>query len=570
MLSRIKISNYLFVQDQELFFEPGMTALTGETGAGKTILVGAISLIFADSGFNAVAWDKDKPIYLEADFELGDNLALQEKLEELEYNDGQQLTLARRISENGRSSYFINGRKVTAGLMKELKPLLIDFHHQRDQQRLLMPAFQLEVLDLFAGSTELRKEHASRLQNLRRMAKELEEHKELKERNRQLEELYRFQLQELEEAAISAGEEQELDKEYEKISHLQQIRELGGRIGQEFYEAEGSVMDVIRSALSDLDRLKDLDSGIAQLHQALADAAQIISDCEGEVSNLAFMAVDDEARLDEITQRLDQINSLLYKHRVRDTAELEQLFVQKRASIVDFDSLDARIEELSAQMEADFLQLKEVQAALSKKREAAAAILASELQAAIRSLAIANARFEISIDKKASEELLSSECLAAISLSGAEGCEFRFSANPGMELASLAEVASGGELSRVLLAIKKVLAGRLEPLLMILDEIDAGLGGKTAEAVASVVGELSINHQVFCVTHLAVIAASAEHHIAIEKQIQNENTVIKMKPLDDSERTLELARMLSGKVTEASREHAKQLLETKIMQKRKL
>ncbi len=151
MLSRIKISNYLFVPDQELYFEPGMTALTGETGAGKTILVGAISLIFADKGFAAEPWDGAKPVYLEADFELGDNQALQEKLEELEYNDAEQLTLARRVSENGRSSYFINGRKVTASLMQELRPLLIDFHHQRDQQRLLMPSFQLEVLDLYDG-----------------------------------------------------------------------------------------------------------------------------------------------------------------------------------------------------------------------------------------------------------------------------------------------------------------------------------------------------------------------------------------------------------------------------------
>lgn len=564
MLSRIKISNYLFVPDQELYFEPGMTALTGETGAGKTILVGAISLIFADKGFAAEPWDGAKPVYLEADFELGDNQALQEKLEELEYNDAEQLTLARRVSENGRSSYFINGRKVTASLMQELRPLLIDFHHQRDQQRLLLPSFQLEVLDLYAGSTELRKEHASQLQKLRSMVRQLEEHKELKERNRQLEELYRFQLEELEAAAISAGEEQLLDKEHERISHLQQIRELGGRIGYEFYETEGSVMDVIRSALSSLDRLKGLDETIAQLYQALADAAQIISDCEGEVNSLTFMSDDDEVRLEQITQRLDQINSLLYKHRVRDTVELEQLFKEKRASILDFDSLDERIEELSKQIEADFSKLKDIQTVLSKKREAAADRLASELQIAIRSLAIANARFEISIDRKATDELLSSECLAAISLSGAESCEFRFSANPGTELAPLASVASGGELSRVLLAIKKVLAGRMEPLLMILDEIDAGLGGKTAEAVAAVIQELSFNHQVFCVTHLAVIAASADHHIAIEKQIQDLKTVIKMKPLNDSERTLELARMLSGKVTEASREHANQLLKTKL------
>lgn len=560
MISRIKLSNYLFVPDQELYFGPGMTALTGETGAGKTILVGAISLIIADSGFTPEPWDAAKPIYLEADFEPGDNSALQEKLEELGYNDEQQLTLARRISENGRSSYFINGRKVTAALMRELRPFVIDFHHQRDQQRLLQPSFQLEVLDSYAGSTQLRQEHASHLQKLRAEIKQLEELKDQRERNRQMEELYRFQLEELEAAAISAGEELELGKEHERISHLQQIRELGGQLIHELYESEGSVMDVIRSAVSSLDRLKDLDGNIAQLHQALADAAQIISDCEGEVSSLAFMATDDELRLDEITRRLDEINALLYKHRVRDTLELEQLFIQKKASIVDFDSLDARIEELSKQIEADFEQLKKMQSELSEKREGAAGKLASELQAAIRTLAIANARFEISLDKKAVEGILSSDSLVTISLSGAESCEFRFSANPGMELAPLASVASGGELSRVLLAIKKVLAGRLEPLTMILDEIDAGLGGKTAEAVAAVIRELSSNHQVFCVTHLAVIAAAADHHIAIEKQIQDQKTVINMRPLDDSGRILELARMLSGNVTQASQEHAEQLL----------
>lgn len=570
MLKRIKISNYLFVQDQELCFGTGLTALTGETGAGKSILVGAISLILADNSFTAVAWDKEKPIYLEADFTLDKNQALQEKLEELGYEEEQELTLARRISENGRSSYFINARKVTASLMRELKPLLIDFHHQRDQQRLLMPSFQLEVLDLFAGSQHLRKEHAALLQKLRLKLKSLEEQKQKKEQKQQMEELYRFQMEELEAAAISKGEELELGKEHEKISHMQQIRELGERISHQFYQDEDCVMHRLSTAVSGLDRMKDLDESIAQLHHAFADAAQIVSDCEPEVNALALMAEDDESRLDEISKRLDEINALLYKHRVRDTAELEQLFEQKRASILEFDSLDAAIAELNKQIEDDFAQLQKLQAILSKKREEASAALAMELQNAIRSLAIADARFEISIDKKASHISSRSEYLAAISLSGAESCEFRFSANLGLELSPLAEVASGGELSRVLLAIKKVLAGRLEPLLMILDEIDSGLGGKTAEAVASAIRDLSINHQVFCVTHLAVIAAVADEQIALEKLVKDGNTVIKMKPLNEAERTLELARMLSGQVTLASKEHARQLLQAKIEQSRKM
>ena len=569
MLKRIRIQNYLFVQDQELVFEAGMTAFTGETGAGKSILVGAISLILAESTFQAQAFDKDKAIYLEADFELAQNQALQDKLDELGYDDEQEVTLARRISQNGRSGYFINGRKVNANLMKELKPFLIDFHHQRDQQRLLLPSFQLEILDVYADCTLLRKEHASLLQKLRSDIKKLDELRQTKAHNRQLEELYRFQLDEILQASITTGEEVQLSKEHEKIANSHKIREMGARISHEIYQDEACALDLLRSAVALLDRMKDLDESIANVYHALADAMQIISDCEADVNQLAQSSEDEGGRLELISQRLDTINSLLYKHRVRDSAELENLFAQKKAAILDFDSLDSSIEELEKQIDTDFQLLLKLGESLSEQRQKAAAKLSHDLQAGIRELAIPDARFEISIDKKAASDLVISDYLAVVSLSGAESCEFRFSANLGADLMPLADVASGGELSRVLLAIKKVLAGRLEPLLMILDEIDAGLGGKTAEAVAIAIKDLSESHQVFCVTHLAVIAAVADEHIALQKRAQDETTIIMMQALDASGRTLELARMLSGEVTQASLEHARQLLKTKIDQMRK-
>lgn len=560
MLTGIRISNYLFVPEASLQFGKGMTVLTGETGAGKSILVGAISLIFGDAGFAPEPWDPAKPVYLEADFHIDGNTSLQSRLEELGHADGIELTLARQISESGRSAYYINGRKVAVNLMKELRPLMIDFHHQRDQQRLLQPSYQLEVLDAYAGTAGDREAHSTLLQKLRASIRTLEELKDQRERDAQLDELYRFQLQELETAAIHAGEDKDLQLEYDRLSHAQEIRETGEWINHRLYEQQDSARDLIRTAIASLDRFAAIDPKVAQLKQSLADGLQIISDCAAEVADLSSGGDADPARLDSIRERLDLINSLLYKHRVKDLVELRELFARRRDQIGDFDALDERIETLAAEIAQSHKTLLELGARLSDARAAAAVRLSRDLQAAIRDLAIPEARFEINIDKKASTEMLMQDYLAAVSLSGADLCEFRFCANLGAGLRPLADVASGGELSRVLLAIKKVLAGRLEPRLMILDEIDSGVGGKTAEAVAATIRDLARSHIVLCVTHLASIAAAADWHLALEKSSGAAKTVISMKPLDADGRQKELARMLSGRITDASLKHANELM----------
>ena len=560
MLSGIRIQNYLFVPEARLEFGTGMTVLTGETGAGKSILVGAISLIFGDGLYVPEPYDPRLPIYLEADFLISGNFSLQEKLEELGHADGDELTLARQISEHGRSSFYINGRKVAAALMKELRPLMIDFHHQRDQQRLLQASFQLEVLDAFASTTEARIKHGNLLQQLRAMIRQLDELKLQRERNAQLDELYRFQLEELENAAVRIGEDTELQHEYERLSHTREIRETGDWIRHSLYEKEGNARDLVRSAISSLDRFAQLDDRVAQLSQSLHDSLQILSDAAAEAEAISSASDDDPERLETIRARLDQINSLLYKHRVKDIAELMELFEQRRLQIVGFDALDAQIETLVEAIDIAFAELVQTGEELGSQRSNASKRLSSELQIAIRELAIPEARFEISIDKKASGEMLMPDYLAAISSSGADQCEYLFSANPGIGLKSLADVASGGELSRVLLAIKKVLASRLEPRLMILDEIDAGIGGKTAEAVAAVIRELARAHVVLCVTHLASIAAVADWHLALDKIATGARTQVSMRLLDKGDRARELARMLSGSITEASLRHANELI----------
>lgn len=560
MLKTVRLQNYLFVPSAELDFGEGMTALTGETGAGKSILVGAISLIFASSGFEPEAWDKNSPVYLEAEFEIGKNPPLMAKLEELGHSDGETLILGRQIGTSGRSSYYINGRKVASNLMREMNPLIIDFHHQRDQQRLLQNSYQLEVLDSYAGLTQQRLLHGSVLQELRASTRKLDELKERREQNLQLAELYRFQAEELEAAAIADGEEQALQHEFDRLSHAQQICESAAWINHSLFEKEGSARDLLRTAISSLERYTGLDERIAQVHQSLADSIQIMDDSALEIQELSTIDQSDPARLQTIQDRLDLINSLLHKHRVRDTIGLKELFAQRLSQIGDFEQLDNAIAQIQATIDDLYQKLLNISGELSEKRALEASRLSDALQAAIRDLAISDAQFEISIDKKANPEMLMSEFLVQITASGADRCEFLFSANLGSKLKPLAEVASGGELSRVLLAIKKVLAARMEPHLLILDEIDAGIGGKTAEAVAATIRELALNHKVLCITHLASIAAAANWQIQLTKRSEKDKTLIEMTALDEEGRIQELARMLSGSVSEASIQHAKELI----------
>lgn len=560
MLTSLKIQNYLFVPHAELSFGQGMTAVTGETGAGKSILVGAISLIFADTGFSPEPFDSALPVYLEAVFEIKPDTAIHHKLDDLGQGEEAELILARQISTQGRSSYFLNGRRITANVMKELQPLLVDFHHQRDQQRLLSPTFQLEVLDNYACSTGMRKEFSSLLSQLRLAIKQREELSEQRLRESELAELYRFQLEELDSAALQADEDTLLQQEYERLSHSREIGETAAQIHHSLYEGEGCARDLISGAQNSLHRFANIDERAKQTAQTLADILQLLDDSSSDLAALGEESLEDPARLEHIRHRLDLINSLLHKHRVRNIGELQELFDTRIKQMADFELLDLRISELDTSIESMFKDLQTTGEKLSETRHLAAQKLSRDLQTAIRLLAIPNALFKINIDKKTSSEMYIQDYLARCQAGGVDECEFLFSANLGSELKPLSDVASGGELSRVLLAIKKVLASRFEARLMILDEIDSGVGGKTAEAVAATIAELSCSHTVLCVTHLASIAAVAHWQLALSKTDEGGKTIIKLTPLSVEERIQELARMLSGQISATSLKHAQELL----------
>jgi len=560
MLTGIQIQNYLFVPQQTLEFGAGMTVLSGETGAGKSILVGAISLIFGDPSPALEAFDPAKPIYLEASFDISQNTELQEYLSRQGQETEGELILARVLTPAGRSAYFLNGRRVAAAMMREMKPLMIDFHHQRDQQRLLLGSYQLQLLDLHAQNQDLKTDFAARYRNLRDQIKELQNLKEQAETQRQLQELHQFQFDELQQAALRPGEELELQQEFDLLSHAREIAETAGAASFELYEGENSVHVRISGSLAGLSKYAHLNQRLAAIEQSLRDCQDQIGENAAALSELTLELDSDPIRLQAIQERLDLINSLLHKHRLTHSGELLELQALREEQLNSFADLGQSIENLELSIEQDFGKLKQSADQLSKSREKAAATLSEELRENISQLSLGDARFKISIDRKSEGKIIMQDYLDSCTEQGQDSCQFFFSANRGGQLKPLSAVASGGELSRILLAIKKVLSLRMDEKLMILDEIDAGIGGKTAENVAQFIFQLARRHRIICITHLAQIAAIADRQIALNKESGGPKTVIKMTELMPRQRLEELARMLSGDVSNVSLQHARELI----------
>lgn len=561
MLSELYIRNYLFVREMRLGLGQGLTVISGETGAGKSILVGSISLIFGDKGVDLEPFDKDKPIYLEATFDISDNQELKSFLASQGYEEMDELILARDCNVSGKSQYFLAGRKVAYSLIKELKNHIIDFHHQRDQQKLLVPAYQLEVLDSFAGILEDRESFASLYRELKSGLGRLNQLKRQQEADLQLRELYQYQFEELDKAQLQPDEDKYLQQEFELLSHSQEIGEIAESALAELTEADLNIYDRLRSILSGLSKFSHLDDHLNRAGEAITEAQSFITEASSLLKESSSTISIDPQRLSKIQDRLDLINSLIYKHKVTCIKEVMELFVQRQTQLEAMEDNSRLISGLEIQLQKDYEVLIQKAEELSKRRHLAAAVLADEMAKQIQELAIPKAIVEIRIDKKQVLENSIQAGLSALDETGLDSARIMFSANPGAEIKPLAAVASGGELSRVLLAIKKVLSEKLPPKLVILDEIDSGIGGKAAEHVADFISQLSRQHQVLCISHLAQIAVASDSHFAIQKQSETGKTTVEIMRLESENRLREIARMLSGSITELSVMHAKELID---------
>jgi DNA repair protein RecN (Recombination protein N) len=558
------ISEYL-LKRRRIAFDTGMSIITGETGAGKSVLVGSIALIFGDKSLDPEPYDPALPVYLEASFNPAENAELKSFLANEGYENLEELVLAREHNLSGRSQYYLNGRKIALSFMKELKPLIIDFHHQRDQQKLLGANYQLELLDSFGDLGPIRERFAESYRALRSMLHKLQELKRQDAADRQLRELYQYQFEELDKAKLQPDEDKVLQAEFDLLSHSQEIRELAINATLELTEDDGNLYDRLRYLISRMSSFGQIEPKFRKACEALGEAQLAITEAAAQMEEIGSSLSQDPSRLDAIQTRLDLINSLIYKHKVKNITELNELFALRQKQLDTMDDNQSLIKELEERSTKDFIALLELADDLSEQRIKTAAKLSKALLAQVRELSIPKAELQIQIDKKQFDKNIMQSSLAAMDETGQDSIELLFSANPGSAVKPLASVASGGELSRVLLAIKKVLSERMPCRLIILDEIDSGIGGKTAEQVASYISQLGQRHRVLCITHLAQLAVAADSHIAIEKFSENKKTLVKIIKLADEDRQREVARMLSGSITELSLLHAKELIEKEVI-----
>jgi DNA repair protein RecN (Recombination protein N) len=539
-----------------------MTVITGETGAGKSIIVGALNLLFGKVAPQHIAYDASQDVLLEINFTVSPQF--QELHSFLEENgfpaDNNEVFIAREFSATGKSLSYLNGRKTSTAILKELHDLLIDFHHQRDQQNLLNTGFQLDLLDQFGDLLPLRAEFQTLLKELQTSITNLKSLQDKDAQNEQMLELYRFQLDELTSAGLIEGEDIALESEFDLLSHSEEIINISTQLYSSFYEQENSIYDSLTQAQVQLQKYIEMSDKIADVCNSLEAGIVNIQDASSALRILKEHIASDPERLNIVKSRLDLLNNLKTKYK-KNT--LEELLSYRQTLETEVNSQESNKQEILALQEKIdklFTTLQDRADNLTQRRQDTAKKLSKEITENIKHLSLPNALLEIRIDKKTQEKILLTDISKAYTDCGQDLIEYRFSANPGSSLLPIKSIVSGGELSRILLAAKKTLSDVMPPRTMILDEIDVGIGGKTAEAMAIFIKNLSASYQVICITHLAKIAAAADNHLLIEKQSHKDSTSIEVIELTGDNRVKEIARMLSGNVTELSTDHAKELL----------
>ena len=563
MLRELSIRNLAVVEEAVVPFAPGLNVLTGETGAGKSIVVDALLLITgARAQLDWIRTGADTAL-VEAVFEIDPAGPVAALLDEAGHHPGDgQLVIKRELARSGRHRAFVNDGAATVGLLERLGELLVELHGQHEHQRLMEPARQLLLLDRFAEALDRRERVGALVRTWEEARAALDRlRSEMREGARQ-EDLYRFQLAEIDDVRLKDGEEDELRAERSRLQHAERIvAGLQETVGLLYEEPQSATTRLSRAAtlLRDLSRY---EPDAAASIEAIEGAQAYLEDVVGRARALRDRAVFDPERLEQIDARLDAIVKL--KRKYGDSVAAILAHRQDVATALDrITRHDAIAEEMERTVAEAAAAAGAEAAALSQARTRGAERLERLIQKEIRGLGMEHGRFRVALRREpaAGGELAAGPDGWRVGPRGAENAELLLSANPGEDLRPLAKVVSGGELSRVMLAAKTVLAAADDVPVLVFDEVDAGIGGRVADVVGQKLAASAAGRQVLCVTHLAPIAAYAGQHLLVEKRVARGATRTSVTLLPAAARVDELARMLGGeRVTEASRRHARELL----------
>lgn len=551
MLRQLYIRNFTLIDELDITFKPGFSVITGETGAGKSIILGAIGQILgnrADARMVKAGCDK---CVIEAHFDLS-NYDMESFFNDNDIDyEPEDCIIRRELKANGKSRAFINDTPVALTTARELGQQLVDIHSQHQNLLLQKEDFQLNVVDIIAHNSQLLNDYRTLFDGYAKAKAALREKEEECEKDRANEDFLRFQADELVTAKLIDGEQEELEQELETLSHAEDIKGALFDADNLLSGDDRSITQSCKTMLSRLSDIGDVYPAIRQVTERLDSAYIELKDIARDISNLAESIDFDPARLTMANERLDTIYTLQKKHHVESVAELIAIRDNLTARLNDITNSEDMLEDMRRQVEDMHRKATEAAARLTESRQEAARHVIEQLLAQMTALGMPNARFEIKFETK------------ELAADGADRISYMFSANKNVPLEPIAQVASGGEVARVMLSLKAMISGAVKLPTIIFDEIDTGVSGRVAEMMAQIMRQMGrADRQVISITHLPQIAALGTTHYKVEKTDTDDTTISRMRMLGHDERITEIAQMLSGSnISDAAIENAKSLLE---------
>ena len=551
MLRQLYIRNFTLIDELDITFKPGFSVITGETGAGKSIILGAIGQILgnrADARMVKAGCDK---CVIEAHFDLS-NYDMESFFNDNDIDyEPEDCIIRRELKANGKSRAFINDTPVALTTARELGQQLVDIHSQHQNLLLQKEDFQLNVVDIIAHNSQLLNDYRTLFDGYAKAKAALREKEEECEKDRANEDFLRFQADELVTAKLIDGEQEELEQELETLSHAEDIKGALFDADNLLSGDDRSITQSCKTMLSRLSDIGDVYPAIRQVTERIDSAYIELKDIARDISNLAESIDFDPARLTMANERLDTIYTLQKKHHVESVAELIAIRDSLTARLNDITNSEDMLEDMRRQVEDMHRKATEAAARLTESRQEAARHVIEQLLAQMTALGMPNARFEIKFETK------------ELAADGADRISYMFSANKNVPLEPIAQVASGGEVARVMLSLKAMISGAVKLPTIIFDEIDTGVSGRVAEMMAQIMRQMGrADRQVISITHLPQIAALGTTHYKVEKTDTDDTTISRMRMLGHDERITEIAQMLSGSnISDAAIENAKSLLE---------
>lgn len=550
MLKSLSIKNYALIDEARIEFGPGFTVITGETGAGKSIMLGALGLVLGQRSDVSVIGDKENKCVIEAAFDIS-NYGLQSLFRNEDVDFDEEALLRREILPSGKSRAFVNDTPVNLNFLKLLSDRLIDVHSQHQNLLLGDNYFQLNVVDTVASNLSERENYTETYNNYKRLTKEKKKLEEMNARQREDKDYWEFQFKQLDDANLREGEQAELEKEMEQLIHVEEIKTALSHASQYLYESEQPMVQELFHLVEEFRKVASFLQGGVDLLNRLESSYIELKDIAEEITDRGTDVEFDPARQEVVRERLDLIYSLQQKHHVDSVEALIEIKADLADRLEKLASFDEELARLDKQIGEALGELENRSKVLTKTRENVFRQIEQTVQSQLRELGMPNARFAV-INNRVKE----------YGPNGQDNVSFLFSANKSGELTDIPKVASGGEISRVMLCVKSLLSSAKGLPTIIFDEIDSGVSGEIADRMGRIMQEMGRNIQVISITHLPQIAGKGNYHFKVFKTETDHQTISSVKLLSKDERLAEIAGMLSGaSVTDAALENARALLE---------